>query len=202
MEGCLACEGVLAMRAKPAKPKPKPLVIEDGDGDEEKDAFGSPVSTRKATTVPTNVAAKPPVRTVEEVLVYARKQMERHGLDWTVKVSGSSKSQGGCADYAKKELRLAEGFAVRVKIEDLKDVLLHEIAHGLVGKEAGHGPLWQQKAIVLGGTGRVRHVITYTPYKWKGECGCTVHPRYKRPRKQYICSRCKKPIQWSAWEKQ
>ena len=41
----------------------------------------------------------------------------------------------------------------------LEDIMLHEIAHALVGCEHGHDEIWRSKAIEIGCTGQIRKEV-------------------------------------------
>ena len=40
--------------------------------------------------------------------------------------------------------------------EQIRDTVLHEIAHAIAGREAGHGPLWKVTARRIGATPRAK----------------------------------------------
>jgi predicted SprT family Zn-dependent metalloprotease len=69
----------------------------------------------------------------------------------------------------------------------VRDTLLHEIAHALVGPGEGHGPKWQATALRIGATPRACDTSPDTvvmPGDWQARCpACekTFH-MYKRPR--------------------
>jgi predicted SprT family Zn-dependent metalloprotease len=56
----------------------------------------------------------------------------------------------GCCDFGKKTISLSRVLSELNSAEKVQDVLLHEIAHALVGKKHAHGKVWQEKAIEIG----------------------------------------------------
>lgn len=83
-----------------------------------------------------------------------RSLMAAHGLEeWGFKFTRSF-SQAGSCDYTKRELRLS---LPTVEVSDeaaVRDTVLHEIAHALVGPSSNaHGAVWEARYRALGGTG-------------------------------------------------
>lgn len=62
------------------------------------------------------------------------------------------KRQFGAAVFhgKKRTLRLSRPLVELNSEEEVRDVILHEIAHFLAGHEAGHGPLWKRYAVLVG----------------------------------------------------
>lgn len=86
-----------------------------------------------------------------EIILWAKGIMAKHGLsDWSFKINGRLKRTLGVCSYSKKEIQLRRKHVEEDTYDCILDTLMHEIAHALVGYGAGHGPLWQRKAIELG----------------------------------------------------
>lgn len=94
-----------------------------------------------------------------EVIIYANELIKKHlNTDftyyyerdkvWTFKFGTGYRRLGLC-DYRKKQIRISENFIEYATFEEVKDILLHEIAHALT-PGAHHGPRWKQKCIELG----------------------------------------------------
>ncbi len=78
---------------------------------------------------------------------------------------------------------------------EVRDTLLHEIAHALTGSRAGHGPAWQKVALAIGAKPRrcysdeevrqpqSRYVLVCPSCK-------EATPRYRRRTKVYACRGC------------
>lgn len=58
----------------------------------------------------------------------------------------------GSVDYKKKEISLQPTYVEKNSIEEVKNTILHEIAHALMPKH-GHNKFWKRKAIEIGCTG-------------------------------------------------
>ena len=75
-----------------------------------------------------------------------------HGLDkqgWTFTTSKTKRRIGDCS-YQDKEIRVSEHFLDLSDWDDIVDVILHEIAHALIGPGYGHGYEWKQMARRIG----------------------------------------------------
>jgi len=77
----------------------------------------------------------------------------QHGLsDWRFKFDQAVR-RFGCCKYRYKTITLS---APITEINDesvVRNVILHEIAHALVGRGHGHGIVWKRKAVEIGCTG-------------------------------------------------
>jgi predicted SprT family Zn-dependent metalloprotease len=113
---------------------------------------------------------------LKEVAVYARKTMDEHGLyGWGFKYDNAKHRLGLC-NYSSHVISMSKSCVESNGMDIIKDVLLHEIAHALVGSGHGHDKVWQAKAIEIGSSGN-------------RECvGATV----KRGKYKYVCDNCEK----------
>lgn len=76
---------------------------------------------------------------------------------------------------------------------EVRDTILHEIAHALVGPEHQHDEVWRRTAVRIGSTG-TRCVSDDAPRvagNWRGTCsaGHAVE-RHKRPERLLSCPQC------------
>ena len=58
-----------------------------------------------------------------------------------------AKRRAGCCRYSKKEITLAKAYAEQEEFKEIKNTILHEIAHALVGPKHGHNEIWKKKAL-------------------------------------------------------
>jgi SprT protein len=101
--------------------------------------------------------------------------------------------RAGQCDYSKKRITLSKHFVATADLDQIHQVLLHEVAHALVGRSVGHGKLWKQQASLLG----YRHekldggVIAESSSKYLGECAAGhKHYRMRRPSSVLSCKLC------------
>lgn len=79
--------------------------------------------------------------------------------------------------------------------EQVKDTILHEIAHAKAGHAAGHGRLWQIQARAIGcNAERCCGSDTVMPQgKYQATCNCPnlTHRMFRAPRRSLRCRHCK-----------
>jgi SNF2 family DNA or RNA helicase len=91
--------------------------------------------------------------THQAALDLAREMMNAHGLQqWQVKIKYATASLALC-DYNKKTIYLTPKLIGWVDDSKVKDAILHEIAHALVGYGHGHDDVWTRKANEIGCSG-------------------------------------------------
>ena len=84
----------------------------------------------------------------------ARELMDEHGLDtWTFAFLEAERRLGDC-HYQDRVIRIGRAHALDASEAEIKDTILHEIAHALAGPEARHGPKWKAIAKRIGATPR------------------------------------------------
>ena len=85
-----------------------------------------------------------------------RRLMDAHGLaDWTLAFVEARRRLGDC-NFRDRVIRIGRAHALEGTEEQIRDTVLHEIAHALTGREAGHGPLWKETARRIGATPRAK----------------------------------------------
>lgn len=113
----------------------------------------------------------------------AMNEFGRHQLiDWTFKIDRCKRRFGNCS-YNRRTISLSGPLTLLNSESEVRDTILHEIAHALVGRGHHHDITWQQKAASIG----ARPIRCYgadiavpTP-KYIGRCtGCSAEwKRYK-----------------------
>jgi predicted SprT family Zn-dependent metalloprotease len=117
----------------------------------------------------------------------------RHGLDgWRVDFD-SAKRRAGICRYEQRVIGLSAPLTRLHAEAEVRDTILHEIAHALVGAAAGHGPVWEATARGLGCSAArcVPADAPRVPGAWLGVCpaGHTVE-RHRRPERVTACGQC------------
>ena len=86
------------------------------------------------------------------VAAAARALMDRHGLShWTLAFSESRTQLGQCV-HPQRLIRISLQHALDATAQDIRDTVLHEIAHAIAGPGVGHGPAWKDIAAGIGAT--------------------------------------------------
>lgn len=112
--------------------------------------------------------------------------MTRHGLiwaNWKFKFDRSVKRLGLCK-HKEKIISLGQHATLVNDETAVRNTILHEIAHALVGSWEGHGPVWKAKAKEIGCNGdRLGNIAIKAPYKYQlscNDCGYIWH-YYRKP---------------------
>ncbi|HEY4328696.1 MAG TPA: SprT-like domain-containing protein [Phycisphaerae bacterium] len=126
----------------------------------------------------------------------ALRLMGLHGLaGWAFGWNRRKRSLGLCR-YREQRIELSAYFVQANDEVQVRETILHEIAHGLAGEKAGHGPLWKAKCARVGCMPiRCDQGQAQMPAgRWQAVCGaCGKHyNRHRRParRARYWCRVC------------
>jgi len=82
----------------------------------------------------------------------AIKLMDKYGLldkGWCFEFDNSVRRFGVCK-YYNKTIGLSRNLVLLNDEEKVKDTILHEIAHAIVGKKEGHGQVWKDVCVQIG----------------------------------------------------
>src|SRR5919202_5260627 len=78
------------------------------------------------------------------------------GGAWTFAFDTAKRRAGAC-DYTRRRITVSRYLAEKWDEEEVRQTLLHEIAHALAGHAAAHGPRWRTVAQGIGYTGDRLH---------------------------------------------
>ena len=119
--------------------------------------------------------------------------MQRHGLhDWAL-VFDRAKTRAGVCRPQRREIGLSLPLTRLHTEAEVRDTVLHEIAHALVGAGHGHDRVWQAAARSIGASGQrcVSPESARVDGAWLGRCGAGHEvTRHQRPARVVTCSRC------------
>ena len=105
----------------------------------------------------------------------------------------NAKRRAGLCNYVEKRISISTYYAQVHSLDDVMQVVLHEIAHALCGKEAGHTKKWLSVAKSIGYraekfTGKE---IAQEFAPWVGTCPAGhEHYRYRKPTRSLSCALC------------
>lgn len=135
--------------------------------------------------------------------------MKQHGLaGWQFRFNRARRRMGICF-YEKEQIQvwpppfikqsgrieLSIHLVERNPVDEVRDTILHEIAHALAGPKAGHGPRWKSIARAIGARPERCSLAADMPKgKWRAQCPncrCEYH-RHRKPRSitGYHCKAC------------
>jgi predicted SprT family Zn-dependent metalloprotease len=128
----------------------------------------------------------------------------KHGLGlWGFGFDNAKRRCGAC-HFGKRTITLSRHFVAMNDEAEVRDTILHEIAHAYAGAAAGHGVHWQRAAMQLGA--RPERCATGVDMPEGGVEGVCApdckqrHTRYRMPPKRlanaYQCNRCYTPVTW------
>jgi predicted SprT family Zn-dependent metalloprotease len=121
--------------------------------------------------------------------------MAKHGLiddGWRFRWD-NAKTRAGCCRCFRRIVQLSRPCIELCVAEDVRQVILHEIAHALAPYDEGHGARWQAILVRIGG-----HPEAYLPADlpsppapWRGTCGAGHRvERYRAPTQVLSCRQC------------
>ena len=91
---------------------------------------------------------------LSHIAAMARGLMDEHGLDtWTFAFLEAERRLGDC-HFQDRVIRVGRAHALDASETEIRDTILHEIAHALAGPEARHGAEWKAIAKCIGATPR------------------------------------------------
>jgi predicted SprT family Zn-dependent metalloprotease len=130
---------------------------------------------------------------LDVVREWARRVMDSLGLtDWAFGFDNARRRMG-CCHHRTRTITLSRHFVARNGSVEIKETLLHEIAHCLAGSGAGHGPAWRAVARRIGCRPFRCGQADMPQGRWQALCGCgrRFH-RHRRPRtgRRMWCRRC------------
>lgn len=102
-----------------------------------------------------------------EAEALARRLMADHDLPggWTFAFDSATRRMGLCS-YQHRRISISRHFTAHATEAEVRDVVLHEIAHVLAGYAAKHGPQWKAVARRLGATPKA---CGHNPYAMSDE---------------------------------
>lgn len=143
------------------------------------------------------------VLTLTDIEQLAWQALREHGLfdkGWIFRWDRAVTRLGLC-NYSTKTISLSKKiYSLESNRDTALDTILHEVAHALCGKGAGHGPVWKATARRLGADPtRCGNVSEKPLRRLVGTCACgSIHGRDRvQEHRKYQCRRCHMIITWT-----
>jgi predicted SprT family Zn-dependent metalloprotease len=121
--------------------------------------------------------------------------MAEDGLDdWRFAFNHRKQAMGLCV-YDRKTIELSIYFVERDNpVEEIRDTILHEIAHALVGPGHGHDRVWKRKCLEIGARPKRCGEADMPDGRWRAlccSCGKQFH-RHRKPKRVtgWFCRAC------------
>ncbi len=124
----------------------------------------------------------------------ARALMRQHGLaGWSYALNRRKRSLGLCR-YTARRIELSVYFVLHHPEQQVREVILHEIAHALAGHAAAHGPRWRAICQTIGARPKRCSDARMPAGRWNATCpACRrQYNRIRRPfrNRRYNCPQC------------
>lgn len=128
--------------------------------------------------------------------------MDDHGLNaWSFGFDNAKRRCGRCS-YTKRLITLSRHYVELNNEREVRDTILHEIAHALTGAGVGHGPRWRAMARKIGATPNrcADNTVSMPEAPWRVVCesGHDLGGRHRRALKldMHVCGRCRTPLRY------
>ncbi|WP_432487567.1 SprT-like domain-containing protein [Kineococcus sp. SYSU DK018] len=128
---------------------------------------------------------------LRDAVAVAEELLAEHGLDgWTV-VLDRARTRAGVCREDRRQIGLSAPLTLLHSPAEVRDTVLHEIAHALVGTRHGHDAVWRAAARRIGCSGARTTSAPRPPGRWRGVCpaGHAV-TRHRRPARLVACGAC------------
>lgn len=140
----------------------------------------------------------------------ARALMTAHGVGSLAFEFDRGKRRIGATHFVRigntvlpKKITISRHFAEILSDDEIRETMLHEIAHALAGHAAGHGPRWQAEARKLGIKGDRCKATSAAPEKsvkgWCPVCEKVAMQQHRLPLRVYWHAGCgsrNSPLRW------
>ncbi len=131
----------------------------------------------------------------QEAALLAERLIKQHQLHgWTLQWDRAKRRLGLC-DYRNKIISLSYDYVKLNNSEEVKDTILHEIAHALAGAKTGHGEKWKLICMQIGAKPErcCNDPVVMPKGDWRAICkSCNyLYHFFRKPKKSsYYCRKC------------
>jgi len=133
------------------------------------------------------------VATADWTLATGTRLVARHlGGGWSFALDHARTRLGYCR-FVERRISCSRYLIAYLADDEVEQVILHEIAHALVGPGTGHSRAWQRTARALGYTGGRTIAVPEARLstRWRGTCAAGHEIlRHRRPRYAVLCGAC------------
>ncbi|HET7304963.1 MAG TPA: SprT-like domain-containing protein [Segeticoccus sp.] len=123
----------------------------------------------------------------------ATRLIREHGLTGWRFAFDNARTRAGVCRADRREIGLSRVITPLQEEAEVRDTVLHEIAHALVGPQHGHDGVWRAKARSIGCTGMrcMPEGAVQVPAAWVGRCAAGHEfRRHRRPGSVMTCVPC------------
>lgn len=140
---------------------------------------------------------------LSDCIALAETLIKQHGLDgWSFQFDSALRRAGAC-DYSMKVISLSRLYCLEVSEDQVRDTILHEIAHALAGPKHNHDAKWKSIARAIGCTAERCHSVDFAPSKYIASClSCGWHEKKNRRLRGGVCRTCREPVTYRPFTQQ
>lgn len=138
-----------------------------------------------------------------EVAAEAERLIALHGLaGWSVQFDDASRRAGRCS-YETRVIGLTRLYCLTVPADEVRNTILHEIAHALVGPEHNHDAVWKARARAIGCTGERCHDVEFALPRYIVSCPrCGWAQGANARRRAARCKTCRRAVAYKAFTRE
>ncbi|ABS02736.1 SprT-like domain-containing protein [Kineococcus radiotolerans] len=126
-----------------------------------------------------------------EAVAMAEGLLAEHGLAGWAVVLDRARTRAGVCRADRREIGLSGPLTALHSPAEVRDTVLHEIAHALVGPAHGHDAVWRATALRIGCSGERTSSAARPEGPWAGTCPAGHRTtRHRRPVRVVACGRC------------
>ena len=130
---------------------------------------------------------------LREIMKLGKQMLLKHKLDdWTFKLNNAKRCFGTC-NYKNKTIYISRIIAKLNSEDEVKDTILHEIAHILAGKQ-GHNHIWKEQCLKIGANPKrdCGKEIILPRGKYEAVCKkcSTIYKRFRKSKVLIVCGMC------------
>lgn len=142
-------------------------------------------------------------RRLSDCVAAAEALIRQHGLDgWSFQFDSAQKRAGACA-FNTKVISLSRFYCIQTGDAQVRDTILHEIAHALAGPKHKHDATWKRIARSIGCTADRCHSVEFAPAKYIASCSrCGWDQKRNRRLRGGVCRTCGQPVTYRRFTQQ
>lgn len=142
-------------------------------------------------------------RRLSDCVAAAEALIRQHGLDgWSFQFDSAQKRAGACA-FNTKVISLSRFYCIQADEAQVRETILHEIAHALAGPKHNHDATWQRIARSIGCTADRCHTVDFAPAKYIASCSrCGWHQKKNRRLRGGVCRTCGRLVTYRRFTQQ
>ncbi len=186
------------IRGKVAELRPRDALVAAGDDGRYRVPY---TALRLITSGPQGGATLVEIEALAAGLLRTHELASGLGPGWRFHFEATANRAGVC-HHRTKTIAMAVSFALRAGPRDIRDTLLHEIAHAIVGPTHHHDRVWKAKAREIGCSAERCTTIAHSAGRWIARCAScrrtwVRHRLTARLRRGVRCGRCGTRLTWT-----